>query len=196
MRKLLMITTAMMIAARDLLLLIPGLPGLVKKVRKSREDLVRPITEEMRLASILDASGTERKIMLLNWMLRGPTNLKELFGAANVLRLFGADYYQEISQDGNSYDFLYVFLAERYDESSDAMLHIGAEIDAEDLDNGPEEDAVYFVTTYIPCSRPGRNENACSAFWDDATAALMSYYGSGTSEKQGVGEASWGEEAA
>lgn len=199
MRKLLMITTAMMIATRDLLLLAlltPRLPGLVKKVRKSGEDLVRPITEEMRLASILDASGTERKIMLLNWMLRGPTSLTELLGAANILRLFGADYYQEISQDGTSYDFLYVFLAERYDESSDAMMHIGAEIDAEDLGGGPEEEAVCFVTTYIPCSRPGRNESACSAFWDDATAALMSYYGSGTSEKEGVGEASWGEEAA
>ena len=136
--------------------------------------------------------------MLLNWMLRGPTNLVELLGAANILRIFGADYYQEVSDDGTSYDFLYVLLAERYDERSDALMHIGAEIDAEDLDAGPEKDAVYFVTTYVPCVKPGRNESASSAraFWDDATTALMSYYGSGASEKKGVGEAPWGEEAA
>ena len=190
MRKLLMITTAVTIAARDLLLLTPGLVGLVRKFRRSGEDILRPLTEKLWLASILDASGTERKIMFLNWMLRGPTNLTELLGAANILRLFGADYYQEVSQDGNSYDFLYVFLAERYDESSDAMMQIGAEIDAEDLGDGPEQDAVYFVTTYIPCNRPDPSENAwsaSSAFWDDATAALMSYYGSGTSEREGVG---------
>lgn len=84
MRKLLMITAAVMIATRDLLLLAPGLLGLLKKARESGENLVRPLTEELRLASILDASGTERKILLLSWMLRGPTNLAELLGAAKA----------------------------------------------------------------------------------------------------------------
>jgi hypothetical protein len=137
----------------------------------------KKIAKEAQLAAFLDGGGTERKVLLFEWLVTGTVG--KTLGIESVLELFGTDYYQETDPDGYTGEYLYVHLAERYDETTGALFHIGAELD---LDG----QRLYFLTTYAPLAAPG-GQTVYTAVWPDATTALMSYYGSGESERAGVG---------
>ena len=132
----------------------------------------------MHLSTLLHASGTERKVLLFEWMVFGPVG--ETFGAETVLELFGASRCEQ-ADEGRTCEYLCVHLAERYDERLAALFYLAAEMEV-------ESSGLCFMTTYIPLAGDGLLTTAEQyAAWPDASMALMSYYGQGEAETAGVG---------
>ncbi len=138
------------------------------------------LAEQIRLSTLLYASGTERKVLFFEWMVFGPVG--EIFGAETVLEFFGAEYREETGGEGRICKYLCVHLAKRYDEETHALFYIGAQLDLE------KSSELCFMTTFTPlaggrrCASPVRY-----AAWPDASMTLMSYYGRGEAEMAGVG---------
>ena len=141
----------------------------------------KEIAQQTPLAAFLDGGGTERKVLLFEWLASG--SVGQTLGLAGVLEFFGATGHEETDPDGYTREYLYTHLAERYDERTGALFHIGAELD---LDG----ERLYFLTTFAPLASPmarSGEKAVYTAVWPDATTALVSFYGSGTSERAGFG---------
>lgn len=132
----------------------------------------------MRLSTLLYASGTERKVLLFEWMVFG--SVGEAFGDETVLELFGAEYREETGEEGRTCEYLCVHLVERYDEELDALFHLEAELEVESSE-------LSITTFFAPVGTTDRTAPVSCAAWPDASMALMSYYGRGEAEMAGVG---------
>lgn len=136
-------------------------------------------------ATLLELTGTERKVLFLDALLFGFA--ARTLGARRILRFFGAYALREPGPDPNA-DTLYVLLAERLDERLDedqgqgggekALFYLSARLDA-------QEGTLTYLTGYAPLT--DGPQPYYEAAWSDPAMALMSYYGKGTAEMAGVG---------
>lgn len=164
----LMITTALIIACKDLTLLVFCL--LAHLTTGKLTEQARDRARATRLWSLLQATGTERKVMLFEYLLYGTVG--QTFGPDTVMyHLFGGQEYYRRQ--------LGAYLAERYDEKSGALFSMEATLDP--------QGRLEYLTGYLPLNSNQVATEFFYAAWPDATQALMSYYGSGEAEIAAVG---------
>lgn len=173
---MLMITTALLTAAKDLLLLTFYLVAHLVTGHFTTEAKHR--AQRTRLWALMQATGTERKVLLFEYLIFGPVG--QTFGAERVmLDLFGA-----ITEPDDPYGTLNVLVATRYDDQKQASFYLEALLEPYDQNGLTLEYQTIFTPIGFTDKRTG--EVFC-ALWPDSTMALMSYYGDGTSEMEAIG---------
>lgn len=183
-RSALMISTAMLTLAKDLALLAFYL--MAHLVSGSYTEQAKRRAQATRLWTILQATGTERKVMLFEYLLHGPVG--ETFGAHEVLTgLFGAITEPDDSSGTFPAETLNALLATRYDEELEASFYLEAALAPDD----PYAQTLEYLTGYVIFTSDSRTgevfEEVFYAAWPDATQALMSYYGNGEAEMAALG---------
>lgn len=181
-RTALMISTAILTLATDLALLAFYL--IAHLVSGGYTEQAKRRARATRLWTILKATGTERKVMLFEYLLHGPVG--ETFGAHEVLvGLFGAITETDDSSGTFPAGTLNALLATRYDEELEASFYLEAALTPDD----PYAQTLEYLTGYatFDSSDSSGLEEVFYAAWPDATQALMSYYGNGKSEMGAVG---------
>lgn len=139
-------------------------------------------------ATLLELTGTERKVLFLDALLFGFA--ARVFGVRRILRFFGAYGLREPGPDPDE-DTLYVLLAERLDEGGNAsgnasgrgeksLFYLSARLDVSE-----GAGTITYLTGYAPLVDGPRPYY--EAAWSDPAMALMSYYGEGAAEMAGVG---------
>lgn len=180
MRRLLLITTAMFIAGKDIALLVFYLITHLATGHFTEEAKRR--ARATRLWTITQATGTERKVMIFEYLVYGP--IGETFGAGEVM----TDIFGAITEPEDPDETLNVLLATRYDEEMEASFYLEATLDPEDQSG----ESLGYVTVFTPLGSAGgyRDRYRGGVFyaaWPDSTMALISYYGNGSSEIDAVG---------
>lgn len=175
----LMISTAILTAAQQLAALAFYL--LAHLLTGRYTDEARRRARATHLWTILQATGTERKVMLFEHLIHGPVG--QTFGANNVMEhLFDA-----ITEPDDPDGTLNALLGTRYDETTRAAFYLEAALKPDDESGHTLE----YLTAYVNFGgRPATTRPAEEVFyaaWPDATHALLSYYGSGEAEVAGVG---------
>ena len=178
-RTVLMLSTAILTAGKDLALLMFYLVAHLASGRYTEQAKQR--ARATRLWTLLQATGTERKVMLFEYLLKGPVG--QTFGAHEVmLGLFGA-----ITEPDDPAETLNALLATRYDEELEASFYLEAALAPDD----PYAHTLEYLTGYVTFTSDSGTgeifEEVFYAAWPDATQALMSYYGNGASELAAVG---------
>ncbi|MGF1472951.1 MAG: hypothetical protein ACFB50_14580 [Rubrobacteraceae bacterium] len=185
-RTALMLSTAILTAGKDLALLVFYLAAHLASGRESGRytEQAKRRARATRLWTILQATGTERKVMLFEYLLKGP--VAQTFGAHEVMR----GLFRAITEpDGPSGLFpagtLNALLATRYDEELEASFYLEAALAPGD----PYAQTLEYLTGYATFNSSDSSglEEIFYAAWPDATQALMSYYGNGESEMAAVG---------
>lgn len=188
MRRLLLITTAMFIAGKDIALLVFYL--ITHLVTGHFTEEAKRRAWATRLWTITQATGTERKVMIFEYLVYGP--IGEALGAGEVM----TDIFGAITEPDDPDETLSVLLATRYDEEMEAAFYLEAILDPEDHDG----EGLEYMTIFTPLGSAGDSAGGSTgdysdrcrggafyAAWPDSTMALISYYGNGSSEIDAVG---------
>lgn len=184
MRRLLLITTAMFIAGKDIALLVFYLITHLATGHFTEEAKRR--ARATRLWTITQATGTERKVMIFEYLVYGP--IGETFGAGEVM----TDIFGAINEPDDPDETLSVLLATRYDEEVEASFYLEVTLDPEDQSG----ESLEYMTVFTPLGSASGSAGDYSyryrggvfyAAWPDSTMALISYYGNGSSEIDAVG---------
>ena len=178
-RTVLMLSTAILTAGKDLALLMFYLVAHLTSGRYTEQAKQR--AQATRLWTLLQATGTERKVMLFEYLLYGAAG--QTFGPERVMTdLFGA-----ITEPDDPDETLNTLLATRYDEKGAAAFYLEAALHPHD----PYVNTLEYLTGYVTFTSDSGTgevlEEVFYAAWPDATQALMSYYGNGASEIAAVG---------
>ena len=176
----LMVSTAILTAGRELLVLAFYL--LAHLITGRYTDEARRRARAPRLWTILQATGTERKVMLFEHLIHGPVG--QTFGANNVMEHIFDAITEPYGTPDDPDDTLNALLATRYDESTGAAFYLEATLNPDDESGSTLE----YLTAYV--NYGGRECAKGAVFyaaWPDATHALLSYYGTGESEMAAIG---------
>lgn len=178
-----MLTTAVLTAGKELLLLAFYLVAHLATGHYTEEAKRR--ARATRLWTLLQATGTERKVLLFEYLVYGPVD--RTYGPGRVMTdLFGAitepDEPDDLDEDNG--ETLNVLLATRYDKELEAAFYLEALLDPCDLDG----ETLEYQTIFTPMGYAGkRRGRVFYAIWPDSTLALMSYYGNGSAEVDAIG---------
>lgn len=175
-RAILMLTTAVLTAGKELLLLAFFL--ITHLATGSFTEEAKRRARATRLWSLVQATGTERKVLLFEYLVFGPVG--QTFGSGRVMTdLFGA-----ITEPDDPEEALNVLVATRYDEDLEAAFYLEAMLDPCDLDG----QSLSYRTVFTPFGPGGKKHSGVfCAIWPDSTFALMSYYGNGAAEVDAIG---------
>lgn len=174
-RTALMLSTAILTAGKDLALLMFYLVAHLASGRYTEQTKRR--ARATRLWTLLQATGTERKVMLFEYLLKGPVG--ETFGAHEVM----LGLFRAITEPYDPTEILNALLATRYDEELEASFYLEATLVPDD----PYAQTLEYLTGYATYDSSTGLEEIFYAAWPDATQALLSYYGTGESEMAAVG---------